>query len=158
MDLIQVLCLGAIVAAVLSAIRLQYKVIGKYTLLLTLFGLSGIPDVLATVQNAYLNPQMEGNPLTKIFLAAPYLIVLGVFLWTLFWISFAEMLLRFRLKYASQVTLFLLFAGHAWGFSTWQPRLDAGTIAEIALATLATLLLLYGIYWMDSRSRKREGI
>ena len=158
MDIIQVLCLGAIVAAVLSAIRLQYKIIGKYTLLLMLFGLSGIPDVLVTVQNAYLNPQLEGNPLTKIFLTAPYLIVLGAFLWTFFWISFAEQLLRFRLKYAAQVTLLLLFAGHAWGFSTWLPKLDASAIMEIALATLATLLLLYGIYWMDSESRKRKGI
>lgn len=155
MEIIQVLCLAAIIAAVAATIWLRYSIIHKYTLLLLLFGLTGIPDLLATVQYAYLNPHMENNPLVRIFLAVPYLIVLGTFLWTFCWISFVELLEKWGPRPAAPIALIALFLGHGWGFSTWLPRLGTWDLLEITAITLGVLLLLYVIYWMGSYGRKK---
>ncbi|MCX8200207.1 MAG: hypothetical protein N3G76_01935 [Candidatus Micrarchaeota archaeon] len=143
---LQLLCICAVITAVMLGLRLGYVVFKKHTLLLLLFGVSGIPDMLVTVEFAYLHPELEGNPLTKLFLGLPYMIVVGVFLWAFVWITAAELLERGGHGTLSQIVLLLLFIGHLWGFSTWMGRLS-GTAAVIVLSlTISTLLLLYYIY------------
>jgi len=153
---IQLLCLLALILAVVIPILLNYRVVRTHVFFLVLFGLSGIPDMLATVQYAYLNPQVEGNPLVKIFLSLPYLMVLGVFLWTVFWISVAEFAERKFGGNIPRIILFCLFLGHAWGFSTWLPYLEITSIQFILLATIITILILYALTKIYDKRKKNE--
>ncbi|GEM_PF-5721160 len=143
---IHILSLLAIVLAVYIMMRLRYTIFNRHLPALILFGITGIADTLATVQFAYLKPAMESNPITKLFLGIPYLIIVGVFLWTFIWISTAEFFERKNLSLVALLILLGLFIGHCWGFLSWLHIMAVETVIGIAFVTAGTLLLLYHMY------------
>ncbi|MEM0438098.1 MAG: hypothetical protein QXU54_02240 [Candidatus Micrarchaeia archaeon] len=143
MDDVQLLCLVAIIAAVLSARAMNYRILRTLTFPLVLFALAGIPDCLATVHFALQNPGLEGNPLVRPFLSAGWLMAAGVFIWVLGWLSAAELAWQRGLQTVSTAIPLALFAGHAWGFSTWLHRISPEMLAETAAVTVAAVIALY---------------
>ncbi|MGC8924268.1 MAG: hypothetical protein ACP5KJ_03700 [Candidatus Micrarchaeia archaeon] len=153
---IQILCLLGIILAVIIAIRSRYTVFKESLLLLVLFGISGIPDTIATVEFAYLNPEIESNPITKLFLGVPYLIAVGVFMWTIGWISLAELLERMGRRALSRIVLVGLFVGHALGFMSWVKYMDDIMIILIFAITLFTLGILYWVYKVSYNEKIKQ--
>ncbi|MBD3398623.1 hypothetical protein GF412_05270 [Candidatus Micrarchaeota archaeon] len=132
--MIELLVVIAVFAAVALGIRLDFRIYGSRPLitLLLLFAATGIPDVVITTHYAYLNPEMEGNPLTALFLSFEFGIVLGAFLWAFLWIALAELFLRINLRPLAYFTLLSLFAGHLLGLLTWAGTIETGSIRYLS--------------------------
>jgi hypothetical protein len=143
---IQTLCLLGIVLAVIVAIKSNYSIFRKSLPFLVLFGISGIPDTIATVEFAYLNPEIEANPLVRLFLEVPYLMPIGVFMWTIGWMSLVEFLERKGMGIISKMILVGLFIGHMLGFISWVKYMDYTMILVIFAITFFVLGMLYWFY------------
>jgi hypothetical protein len=132
--LIEFLVVLAVFAAVALGIKLNFQVYRSrpVILLLLLFAATGIPDVVITTHYAYLHPEMEGNPLTALFLSFEFGIVAGTFLWAFLWIALAEALLRIKLRPLAYFTLLTLFAGHLLGLLTWANSINTESIRYLS--------------------------
>ncbi len=143
--MIEILVVLAIFAAVLIGLKAGFKVYKTKTtiILLLLFALTGIPDVVITSSYAYLHPEMEGNPITAIFLSFPYGIALGTFLWAFGWILLAEIFMRLNWRLLAYFTLLTLFAGHLLGTLTWADNIKTGDIRYLSLVMGAGYAILF---------------
>ena len=143
--MIEILVIFAILLAVIIGLKAGFKVYKEKPtiILLLLFALTGIPDVVITSSYAYLHPEMEGNPITAIFLSFPYGIVLGTFLWAFGWILLAEIFMRLNWRLLAYFTLLTLFAAHLLGTLTWADNIKTTDIRYLSLVIGAGYAVLF---------------
>ncbi|MEM3364761.1 MAG: hypothetical protein QXS93_04625 [Candidatus Micrarchaeia archaeon] len=142
------LCLLGIMLAVYVSFKLKYRLLAEHLPYLLLFGISGIPDMLATVEFAYLRPELEANILARMFLGIPYLMPIGVFLWVLVWLSIAEFLGR-KSSILPKIVLGGLFIGHLLGVSTWIKYMDLSMLLlmfAVSAFVLGIMLVMVNAY------------
>lgn len=143
--MMEILAIVAIFLAVGIGLASGFKIYKEKPaiLLLLLFALTGIPDVVITSYYAYLHPEMEGNPLTAVFLSFPYGIVIGTVLWAFGWILLAEIFMRLNWRILAYFTLLTLFAGHLLGTLTWADNIKTGDIRYLSLVMGAGYAILF---------------
>lgn len=124
----------AVFAAVALGIKLNFQVYNSRPLiiLLLLFAATGIPDVAITTHYACINPEMEGNPLTAMFLSFEFGMVLGAFLWSFLWIALAELFVRIKLRPLAYFVLLVLFAVHLLGLLAWAGSIETQSIRYLS--------------------------
>ena len=126
------LALGLIYAYLRA--RAQLDLLRRVALPALLWSVFGPLDALITMVGTWDDPQMEGNPTTRAFLSwAGWLgLVLGTFLYVLFWAAVIVGLEALRQRLAGRVwanilgdaqllTLYALAIGHFFGFLSWTP-------------------------------------
>lgn len=155
--MIEFLVVLAVFAAVALGIKLNFQIYKSrpLILLLLLFAATGIPDVVITTHYAYLHPEMEGNPLTAIFLSFEFGIVLGTFLWAFLWIGLAELFVRIGLRPLAYFTLLSLFAGHLLGLLTWADNIETESIRYLSwVLGFAYTILIWAALELWKKARK----